>query len=107
MNICRQFNYEECHSCNPILLTPRTAASRKKYQNITEIGALDEPFDIAPKFYPVVSSLETALKCYPFLVSPKLESSGVIAQAGEGAGELITSDIGGLLPIALSGLTSL
>jgi len=31
----------------------------------------------------------------------------VIAQASGGAGELITRDIGGLLPIALCGLTSL
>ena len=47
------------------------------------------------------------LSCYPFLVRPELESSGVMAQAGGGAGEPITSDIGGLLPIALCGLTSL
>ena len=47
------------------------------------------------------------VSCYPFLVRPELECSGVIAQAGGGAGEPITSDIGGLLPIALSGLTSL
>ena len=47
------------------------------------------------------------VSCYPFLVRPELEFSGVIAQASGGAGELITRDIGGLLPIALCGLTSL
>ena len=50
---------------------------------------------------------ERNVSCYPFLVRPELESSGVMAQAGGGAGEPITSDIGGLLPIPLWGRSSL
>ena len=49
-----------------------------------------------PQFPPNVDDGQRPLSCYPFLVRPELESSGVMAQAGGGAGEPIASDIGGL-----------
>ncbi|HWW47009.1 MAG TPA: hypothetical protein VNZ94_04120 [Xanthobacteraceae bacterium] len=48
-----------------------------------------------------------AVKCFPFLGQPVLEFSGVNAHSGGGAAERFISDIGGLLPIALCGRTSL
>ncbi|MET3890928.1 hypothetical protein ABIE41_002004 [Bosea sp. OAE506] len=48
-----------------------------------------------------------ALTCSPILGQRELESSGVRAHAGGGAGEPFISDIGGLLPMALCGRTSL
>ena len=47
------------------------------------------------------------LKRSPFLGHPELENSGVRAHAGGDAGEPFMSAIGGLLPIALCGRTSL
>lgn len=47
------------------------------------------------------------VKRYPFLGQPELEFSGVEAHAGGGAGEPLNSVIGGLLPMALCGRTSL
>lgn len=47
------------------------------------------------------------LKRSPFLGHPEVENSGVRAHAGGDAGEPFMSAIGGLLPIALCGRTSL
>ena len=47
------------------------------------------------------------LKRSPFLGQPELENSGVRAHSGGDAGEPFMSAIGGLLPIALCGRTSL
>ena len=47
------------------------------------------------------------MTCSPILGQRELESSGVRAHAGGGAGEPFISDIGGLLPMALCGRTSL
>jgi len=63
--------------------------------------------DLAPKFYPVLSSLRRFLKCYPILGQRELEFSGVKAQFGGGADEPFISEIGTLLPIALCGRNSL
>jgi hypothetical protein len=45
--------------------------------------------------------------CSPILSQRELESFGVRPHAGRGAGEPFISDIGGLLPMALCGRTSL
>lgn len=63
--------------------------------------------DLAPKFYPVLSSLQRFLKCSPFLGQRELEFSGVKAHVGGDADELFMSEIGTLLPIALCGRNSL
>ncbi|WP_197727845.1 hypothetical protein [Rhizobium leguminosarum] len=80
--------------------------------------------DLAPKFYPVLSSLQRFLKCSPNLGQRELEFSGVMkcspnlgqrelefsgvkAQVGGGADEPFMSKIGTLLPIALCGRNSL
>lgn len=59
----------------------------------------------------MLSNLEFAravgVTCSPFLGHPKLEFPGVRAQGTAGAAEPETSDIGGLLPMALWGRTSL
>jgi len=47
------------------------------------------------------------VKCPPYLDQRELEFSGVKAHAGGDAGEPFMSEIGGLLPIALCGRTSL
>ena len=47
------------------------------------------------------------MTCPPTLGHPELENSGVSAHASGGAGEPFISVIGGLLPIALCGRTSL
>ena len=47
------------------------------------------------------------MKCSPKLGQPWLEISGFKAHADRGAGEPFMSDIGGLLPMALCGRTSL
>jgi hypothetical protein len=61
---------------------------------------------LSPSFIQLWVRFRGFLSCYLFLFRRTLEPAGVIAQAGEGAGELMTSGIGGLLSIALSGLTS-
>lgn len=47
------------------------------------------------------------MKRSPFLGHPELENPGVRAHSGGDAGEPFMSAIGGLLPIALCGRTSL
>ena len=63
--------------------------------------------DVAPKIYPALSSFWRLVKRYPFLGQPKLEFSGVKANAGRVAGGPFISAIGGLLPMALCGRNSL
>jgi hypothetical protein len=65
-----------------------------------------ETDDVAPKFYPFLSSLWRLVNCSPFLGHAKLELSPVLAHETVGAGEPFVSVIGGLLPIALCGLTA-
>ena len=47
------------------------------------------------------------MTCSPILGHPELEISGVRAHAGGDADEPFRSEIGGLLPMALCGRTSL
>lgn len=63
--------------------------------------------DLAPKFYPVLSSLQRFLKCSPILGQRELEFPGLSAQLGGGADEPFISEIGTLLPMALCGRNSL
>ncbi|NSZ54179.1 hypothetical protein G6K96_20945, partial [Agrobacterium vitis] len=48
---------------------------------------LSKRADLAPKFYPVLSSLQWFLTCTPILGQRELEFSGVKAQVGVGADE--------------------
>lgn len=47
------------------------------------------------------------MKRYPFLGQRDLENSGLLVHPGRAAGRPFINTIGGLLPIALCGLTSL
>jgi hypothetical protein len=53
------------------------------------------------------SGMSVLLNCSPFLGQGELEFSPVLAHDAICAGEPFVSDIGGLFPIALCGLTSL
>ncbi|KAB2763015.1 hypothetical protein F9L04_22190 [Brucella anthropi] len=64
-------------------------------------------FDLAPKFYSVLSSLQRFLRCTPILGHGELEFSGFKAQSGGDAVEPFISEIGTLLPMALCGRNSL
>ncbi len=72
-------------------------------ETLVELGLTD----LAPKFYPVLSSFLALVTCPPILGHPELEFSGFKAQVGGGADEPFSSDIGTLLPMALCGRTSL
>ena len=63
--------------------------------------------DVTPFLIQPERESRAVVKCSPKLGQPWLEISGVKAHAGMGAGEPFMSDIGGLLPMALCGRTSL
>ena len=63
--------------------------------------------DLAPKFYPVLSSLQRFFEVLPDFGPAGAGISGVMAQLGGGADEPFISEIGTLLPIALCGRNSL
>ncbi|WP_206112791.1 hypothetical protein [Rhizobium laguerreae] len=67
----------------------------------------DVAADLAPKFYPVLSSLQRFFEVLPDFGPAGLEFSGVLAQFGGGADEPFISEIGTLLPMALCGRNSL
>ena len=90
----------------------RSDARRTASANIGALAAraaisFRSTIDVAPSFYPALSSFLAVMTCCPILGQRELESSGVRAHAGGGAGEPFISDIGGLLPMALCGRTSL
>ena len=62
--------------------------------------ALCSPGDVAPNFYPVLSSLRLLVEVFSILGHPDLEFSGVKAHPGGDAGEPFISEIGDLLPNA-------
>ncbi|QAS82292.1 hypothetical protein CO657_31305 (plasmid) [Rhizobium acidisoli] len=59
-------------------------------------------FDLAPRFYPALSSLQRFVRCSPILGQRELEFPGLLAQLGGGAEEPFISEIGTLLPIAIA-----
>ena len=65
------------------------------------------PDDLAPKFYPVLSSPLPLVEVLPKSRPGGPGISGVLAHAVGNADEPFNSDIGALLPIALCGRTSL
>jgi hypothetical protein len=85
----------------------RRSESKNEELRMFALSRLAPCSDLAPKFYPVLSSLQRFLRCSPNLGQRALEFSGVMAQLGGGADEPFISEIGTLLPMALCGRNSL
>lgn len=64
-------------------------------------SALDRNCDVAPSFYPALSSFLAGLSLPPMLDRPAGRFQGVNGHRGLHAGGRLTSDIGVLFPIAL------
>jgi len=74
---------------------------------ITKTRDKDAALDVLPKAPPLISRVRGYLSCYPFLDHLAGRYPVPAGQGGPCAADRFTSDIGGLLPIALCGRTSL